>query len=707
MPLPHLTASTRLRPWPLSGALMLLALLLLVALPPCRREAQELCGAPSQSRMPKQRDYEAVALAHPDDAGIWLGYAAFAQVAEAGRTFARGGPPGAQWKELLDFHGPPARTTAQAAYARAVALQPASPAARLGYAISLTAGELQCADRYGPEGRVPVRPRTAAETASLRSAETTLLQAGDLAPGNAAVDYLLAWVYVADRRDAGAVAAAQHGAEKLAWSLYRQDLARGQWRLVDELGPGLDGRLGTTVGASLGKATIHLREVAWMLATTALRERERGNDAAAIACLQCIVRQGYLMRLAACDSIEVMVAQAITEMAAPSGLVAPAQWAAAARIGDGEARVKRQKELRHAALGSYLRGHGRADLAAGYEQEVQQAELWRQKALAASREGLGHPFGGAVPLAIALGLPAVLVVVMGLLLGFAGLVCRCWRYRAAGGVPTLGRWLMLLGFLVVPVLPLAVALSFGRLPSNLRTNLGLPLLLGALLVGLIGWQVGLILIVARHRAALSAAARPRRGRCYLLTSLALLPPTIAALALLFVLGLGGAGVTRAHDKAAERRLRIEGEVRFYDIAGQVARERASKAAPPAPGAPLGAARPDRPLKAGVHQLNELHTPTVWTNSSSANGESCLRRRPPPRRPPLPHAFGCRSRDTRYGLPICAGEGLPPRSCGRPRTRRGRGPTPPPAAAAPAARPARRGQGAASAPPRWRRRPPRG
>lgn len=586
----------RMKPWPLSLTLLLLAILLLAAVPAYREPLLKVLH-PVPPQEPKQADYEAVALANPTDPDIWLGYAAFAEEAESMRAvLSEGHLSGAAAATLLQTYGPAAKTTARVAHAKAAALQPDSPVYRLRHGICLlsASGDLTLAGASAPaRRRSSSRPRPVGAAADRREAEQALLAARALAPGNAACDYFLAAVYFASRRELEALAAARSGAAKQSWSTYERELALGRWRLVDRLPAPLQARPALSGSALSG--TVCLRYVGRSLLASADRYRQRGNHAEAIACQQCVVRLGYLMRTGAYSLMDGLLARAVTDLAAPVSLVPAADWAAARRISDREARVKRERQLRETATLGYLRAHGRADLAAAYVAETAAADAWDRASKDFSRRMMDtvmdRYFSGGVAIAAAVIAQAALLLLVAFLVGLAALLSRQWRHRGAGPEPTYPSWLVLLACALAPPLPVAAALTVSGLPLRVRTMAGLYVLAGACVLGVIAWLAGVGVLAGRHRAGLAAEQRPGRGRAYLAVLCSLMTPTLMAFALLGTVSLPLLTGAEAHARAAERRIASEGEVKHYGIG----RVQESGESAPAPGASL----PSRPGHAPV------------------------------------------------------------------------------------------------------------
>jgi len=171
--------------------------------------------------MPVPSTFEAIVSAHPQDAELWQAYAE------------------ALWSRLKYAEGPgqePVREeTIDGAYQKAVELDPNSAAARFSYAVfQLDTIKLRALPDEGVPQARSAEKLTGAQIQAVRSARGLLAECARLAPENAAVDYLLAWTYLAQQRNAEALVALEGARAKSEWSTYESESARAMLGLVDK-----------------------------------------------------------------------------------------------------------------------------------------------------------------------------------------------------------------------------------------------------------------------------------------------------------------------------------------------------------------------------------------------------------------------------------------------------------------------------------------
>jgi len=554
-----------MRPWRVVGLLFLLSALILLCVPPLRHAIPFLANTTAgRAELPSQTEYEAVALAHPKDAEIWLGYASLAQRCEWMRSLLGTVP------EVPQSCSRPAKTTAADAFARAVKLAPNAPAPRFHYALYLlgASGSLTRADEYASPPPEPAEPHTAAQEANLQAAEDALIACRAMAPDNAACDYLLASTYYAQHDDEIAFAAAQRGAAKTLWTTYQREAALAQWKLFDNLPNSGRPRVSfqSTPDATTGA---RVRSVARILQAKAEKFRMSGDHRRAIVNCECIIRLGRLVRVNAYSIIDGLVAVAVTNIAAPGSLVPASEWAAAQAVPDSAARVKRIGDLRTEALASYFRRHGRADLAGFYEQESAAAAKWRQVAKTATSRQVGvlvdTCFGDGIAVSFAMWVQCALFAVLGLIVGLGAVVTRCWRRPVEGFGPTYGGWIALLVLSLLPGLLFALVVEVKGLPLQYWANPAMRIMPLAGGTGLLLWMVGVGVVAGRRRAGLSAEERPGRARSFSATIRALVAPTLAALVLLSVIGLSPMAGAEKRINTMYRTIAEQGEVQYWGI----------------------------------------------------------------------------------------------------------------------------------------------
>ncbi|MGE5532318.1 MAG: hypothetical protein ACM3VW_09405 [Bacteroidota bacterium] len=566
-----------MKPWRVTGILLLLTCLTLVAVPPLRRVLLIVAGS-QNALQARQSVYEAIALQTPDDPQIWLGYAGIAQHFEWLRALSR------EWKgtpvdvRASAYCWPPAKTTPRQAYLRAIELAPSSPAPRFRYALYLlsSSGDMNRPDEYpGLPQPEPLPVRTAEESANLEAARDVLVTCRTLASDNAACDYLLAYVYFAQRMDAEARAAARTGAGKPNWSAYQREATLASWQVFDRLSTAALARAGIAVGTDLSRMG-HTRSVARMLSSLGNDYRARGQHSEAIACYEAIFRLGRLMRVNAYTLIDGLVAIAVTKIAAPTSLIPAADLKAARAITDADARVKRQDELRTNAFVTYLRQHGRPDLADFYQRDSAEATLWYQRCKIATKRDTAALydtyFGPGIAVSFAVWVQTALFAVLTLIIGLAALTTRCWRRPIAGFQPTYHGWLALLLILVVPGVLFGLLFALSRLPIQHYWEKAACVIPLASVLGLAAWLIGVGHISRRRRATLPADGRPGKAQGFFASLRSLVPPTLSALLLLSAIGLWSLAGAEGRFNTMSRSIAEQGEVRYWGVDGEPAND---------------------------------------------------------------------------------------------------------------------------------------
>ena len=315
-----------------------------------------------------------------------------------------------------------------------------------------------------------------------------------------------------------------------------------------------------------------IRSLARMLVSMGDRYRASGDHRRAIAGYESAAQLGHLMRVNAYSLMDGLVALAVTKIAAPSSLVPVADRTAVGAIPDGDARVKRQNELRTNALASYLRGHGRADFASFYEQDSAAALAWQQAARTATSRQMGvfmdTYFGHGIATSFVVWVQCALFAVLALVVGLAALITRCWRHPVAGFQPTYRGWLVLLVLLALPGLLFGLLLDASGLSMQAWANKAQRAIPEACGLGLLMWLIGVGITARRRRAALSPEETPGKGRSFSAALRSLVAPTLAALVLLSVIGLWPLSGAENRTNAMYRAIADQGEVKYWGMSGE-------------------------------------------------------------------------------------------------------------------------------------------
>jgi len=512
----------------------------------------EAAGYPTPSRL------TAVVAQAPEDPELRYGYAValFAELESPGQTMGR--ETEAVSEEAV-----------REAFEQAARLAPTSAAPRLSWAVfEMDAAQLT---------RLPGEPLTEGEThreptaqqlKAVRTARELLEQCRGLDPGNAAIDYLLAWTWLAEGRTEEALAAAVRGMRTDRWTVYDRQRVEALLALLDRTT--LQGEFVPMAAIALSASESYalferLRSTARALRGLADGSRARGDHQAAIRGYEALLRAGRLMRVDAHNMIDGLMGIALSQIA-----VASDDWAA----NDEERRLAADPEASRSSLrvlqfAAYLRAHGRSDLAALAEAEVEQGRRWRAQARGVT-EGLTDELvrdvsGGPVLNAAAIWLTTAAALVLALLVGLLSLLARYWREPRAPSGWSYGQWLVLLALLVVPgqiggllaarQVVSAGAAAGGLVPGALGTGVA---------AGLLAWLVGALVFVRRKRR-LGPEDRASGPPTFLRGLRALILPTLAALILLCMPATLAIEHNLERMAAKHRQLAIEGEVEYYGL----------------------------------------------------------------------------------------------------------------------------------------------
>ncbi len=558
----------------LTGILLALGVIVLVAVPPVRQaavEAYRTYNLPGTKALPTKLEYEKIARAHPQDAAIWLGFAQAidTDLAEVSRAHVPDWDEGSTW-------------TATQAYEQAILISPRSPAPYLRYALHFLAGGgfLDRKEERGAE-RQEEPQLTRPEVRNLRQAESLLKQARRLDRENAACDYLLASIYLAEHRDEEAFAALQAATEKPHWDFASQEAATGLLHLMDatHMAKTLVPTVAMALHAGEFPLFVRLKSLTATLVGLGEEFREKGRHKEAILCYEAAMHLGHVMREDAYSLIEGLVAVAITHITSGPFLseeqrqhiekdtpINQEPWSR-----QQPERSKRMQEARVANFVAYLTQHGRADLAEFYEEEMQAANEWRKAAKATIGHGVARLmlalYGGAMRYAGVVWAEAGALLALWVLIGLLSVIARYWREGPVGLSSTYGQWAQLLGIAIMGVLILTAWPKPEIVSDEVSTKvafseLEIPVSAG---IGILAWLVVALVMTLRKRARQTAEQRLGKARCYLASLRTLLPPTFAALLLLSVIALWPAHRS-LQEWADEQRTMIEqGEVKYWGI----------------------------------------------------------------------------------------------------------------------------------------------
>ncbi len=591
----------------LTGILLAVSVIVLVAVPPVRQaavEAYRTYNLPGTRPLPTRREYEKIALAHPQNAAIWLGFAQAidADLAKISRAHVPDWDEGSTW-------------TATQAYEQAILISPRSPAPYLRYALRLlgNSGPLYPVEEYGAE-RQQYLPRTPEQIANLRQAEGLLKQAGRLDPENAACDYLLAYAYLAQHEEWQVVPTLEAAISKPHWNTADAEAATGLLRLMEAAG--MPGTLAPGVAMALHDVNFpvgaRLKALVRTLVGFGEQFRAQGRHQEAIVYYEAAVHLGHITRADAYSMIDGLVAVAITAMTSGPFLseeqerqiekdtpitedeaklspeakmtvmmgytkhrasVPEEQWDPAERWWhQTQERSQRMQEARVANFAAYLTQHGRGDVAAFYEADVQAATKWKENATATIKQLvpwlITSLFGGGMLNAWGIWIHAAAMFWLWIIVGIISLAILYRRERWRPPSWSYWQWLLLLGVCVVPgqITATVLAVRMVRLPVSVWNTeyfyMGVGVAAG---IGVVAWLIVALFLALRKRARQTAEQRLGKARTYLASLRTLLPPTFAALLLLSVIALWPAH--RSLQKwANEQRVMIEqGEVKYWGI----------------------------------------------------------------------------------------------------------------------------------------------
>jgi len=517
---------------------------------------------PAAVGYPAPSQLEAVVSHSPEDPELRYAYAMalFAELESSGQIMGR------ETEHVTE-------EAVREAFEEAITPAPTSAASRLSRAVF----EMDAADvtQLSAEARVQTEPPdepTAQQLEAVHTARGLLSECRRLDPDNAAADYLLAWTWLAEGRTEEALDAASRGMRKHRWSTYESERATALLHLLDrtpvqgELQPMAAIALGANQSAASGG---RLRSVARALQGLGDRFRRSGDHDAAIRTYEVLMRAGHLMRVDAHNLIDGLMAVALSAIAVSSDDWAPAdeeqRLAADPDIGKSSLRVHQ--------FAAYLREHGRSDLAAFAEAEIEEGQRWKAQARKMTGrltdELIQDLAGGPISNAAAIWLTTAAMLALAVLVGLLSLPARYWRESSARAGWSHADWLVLLAVLVVPgqvggLLAARQMVSQGAAAGNLVSSiLGI-----AMLVGLVLWLVGILVLALKKRRTLPPEDRMSGPRSFLQAVRGLVCPTLAALILLSMPATLAIEHNLERMAAKHRQIAIEGEVEYYGLRGE-------------------------------------------------------------------------------------------------------------------------------------------
>jgi len=546
--------------------LIVVSILLAAAVPQLREplvDAYCMANFPGTRLLPSKLDYEAVALEHPEDLTIWLG---FAQAIDSTLMDI--------WAAHVPNWGKGSSWTASKAYERAVSLAPDSPVPYLRYALHLLAGNGLGRIEEWQARRQEEPLRTGEGIQDLHRAVLLLHQARNRDPSNAASDYLLAYSYLALHEDDKALAALQAAIHKPRWNTANAEAATGMLRLMDATN--VAGPLVPIVAMAYYAAAeiplySHLRSFAQTLVGIGEKLRAEGRYDQALTYYEAVIHLGHVMRVDAYSMIDGLVGIAITGIAAGPFLSDTEKHQIEADVASGEEVGKRIQKMRTDRLAAYLKRHGRCDLAQFYQADVRRTDGWKDAVMASlgrSSAGLMLTFySGPVRYASALWAATSAFAAVWLLVGFLSLLARYWREEALNLSWTYAKWGLLLAVAVAGVFMVSLwpkpQMAFDQIGAQFAFHEETaPLSAG---IAIVLWLVLALVMTLRKRDRLPADQRVGKARTYLASLRMLLPPTLAAFLLLSVVALWPAHQNMQRWANQQRTIIEQGEVQYWNI----------------------------------------------------------------------------------------------------------------------------------------------
>jgi len=310
--------------------------------PPARDRVQSAARA-----MDFHADLQAQARARPNDPDVWLALAGTGVARECDMT----------------------------AYRRLVRLRPKWDVPYLALAASLvwnapSGRSAEYAFLYArPVKRSVLTPEQQAKLSRARAAFET---ARRLDPENAAPDYLLAYIALAQHRDSEALALLRSALSKPGWSLAERERGIAYYEADRRAMPDAEAGIFSSVTTYWLMPAAPLRELARIAEGMAVTAQRRGDAERAILLRESMMHLGRLVMAHGYTLIHVLCGMAVSQIVTSDKLT-PQERALAVRglreptPGASDAVHERWyrtlRKAREAKAAAYLRAHGRADLA--------------------------------------------------------------------------------------------------------------------------------------------------------------------------------------------------------------------------------------------------------------------------------------------------------------------------------------------------------
>jgi len=223
--------------------------------------------------------------------------------------------------------------------------------------------------------RLPVHEKsrrlTAHERDALRRAQEALRKAMVLDPDDAAPDYLLAYLALAERRDQDAYALLASGLRKPDWSIGEREVSIAAYRVAAREMPALEAGMEASAAWDwlIGEP---VRQVARVTMGMARLARQRGDDERAIRLSSSVMHLGEIMMAGGYTLIEVLVGKAVWAIGYSQLLTREERTAAIGLLrqpkrGESAAKYRQWTQARgrliRARVAAYLREHGHDNLA--------------------------------------------------------------------------------------------------------------------------------------------------------------------------------------------------------------------------------------------------------------------------------------------------------------------------------------------------------
>jgi len=551
----------------LTVILIVVSILLTAAVPQLREalvDAYRMANLPGTRPLPSKVDYEAVALEHPQDLAIWLG---FAQAIDSGLMDI--------WAAHVPNWGKGSSWTASKAYERAIAIAPDSPAPYLRYALHLLGGSGRLGrseEWHGNRREEPERSRE--EISDLQRVVLLLHQARNRDPGNAACDYLLAYTYLALHEDDKALAALEAAIDKPRWNTANAQAATGMLRLMDATsvaGPLVPIEALAYYAAAEFPLFSHLRSFAQTMVGIGEKLRAEGRHDQALTYYEAVIHLGHVMRVDAYLMIEGLVGIAITGIAAVPFLSDAEEQEIRRTAATGEEVGKHIQKVRAERLAAYLKQHGRSELAQFYQADVRRTDAWKDAVMASlgrsSADLMLAFWGGAARYTRAVWAATGAFAAVWVLVGFFSLFARYWREESLELSGTYPQWSLSLAVAVAGVFTVGFWPKAQMVSDQIGAQFAFheeaaPISAG---IAIVLW-LGLALVMTlRKRARLPAEQRVGKAQTYIASLRMLLPPTFAAFLLLSVVALWPAHENMQRWADQQRTMIEQGEVQYWNI----------------------------------------------------------------------------------------------------------------------------------------------